>query len=112
MGLNQFRGLSQLWLKSISGRSDSSDRVRLFRGAKGFSQSPNMDINRAGFDIDVPAPNGIQELLPRKDAARIFNEMFQQAEFRWAQMHCIVSAFDAESLHIHFDIALLYNVLQ
>jgi hypothetical protein len=41
-----------------------------------------MHVDRARLDIDVVAPDRVQQLLARKDAAGMLEQEAQQAEFR------------------------------
>jgi hypothetical protein len=40
-----------------------------------------MDVDGAQFDVAAAAPDGIEQLAAGKDAAGVFHEVAQQAEF-------------------------------
>jgi hypothetical protein len=46
-----------------------------------------MDVDRARLDIDILAPDGIEELLAAVDPARPLHQELHQAELGRAEMH-------------------------
>ncbi len=45
-----------------------------------------MDVDRAQLDLGILAPHLVEQLLAREDAARVLQEVAQQAEFGRAEM--------------------------
>ena len=50
-----------------------------------------MHVHRAAFDIEVRAPDGIEQLLARKHAPRTLHQLIEQPVFSWAEMNVAVS---------------------
>ena len=63
-----------------------------------------MHIDRAQLDMDVVAPDGVEQFLAREHAARVAQEEFQQPEFRGTQMDPAAIAGHAVGGEIHFNI--------
>src|SRR3546814_14638654 len=60
-----------------------------------------MYVDRTRLDIDVVAPDGVEELIARADAARMIEEVAHQAELGRTQMHPARHAGHAVSDEIH-----------
>src|SRR3546814_18257681 len=66
-----------------------------------------MYVDRTRLDIDVVAPDGVEELLAREDAARMLEEVAHQAELGRTQMHPARPAGHAVADEIHRQIGEL-----
>ena len=65
-------------VERIASAADGADDVRI---AQRQAQAADVDIDRAELDILAVRPDGLEQLLARKDAAWIFEEVTQQAIF-------------------------------
>ena len=63
-----------------------------------------MDVDGAGVDVDVAAPDAVQKLFARPDAARLFHEGRQQAELGRAELQRLAVAGHAVGLGIEHDV--------
>ncbi len=70
-----------------------------------------MDIHRAGLDIDVSAPDRIEQLFTAEHPARVAHQMVEQAEFRRAQMHLTLAPLHSVGDAVQQDIAVTHYVL-
>src|SRR3974390_757472 len=64
-----------------------------------------MDINRPLIDVNIRAPDAIEQLFAREDPPRSFHEEFEQAVFRRPQIDRTAIARDALLFAIEFDVA-------
>ncbi len=64
-----------------------------------------MDVDRARLDIDVIAPDRVEQLLARKDAARMLHQIVEQLVFRRAEMNVTAGALHTVRQAIDADLA-------
>ena len=62
-----------------------------------------MHIDSALFDIDIAAPDGIEQLFAAEHPAGVFEEMAQQAELGRAKLHRTALARHLVGRGIHDD---------
>src|SRR6185436_18098427 len=66
-------------IQRITRTAHGADRVLLAAGVEQFAQAADMHVDGALVDIDVTAPDRVEQLLAAEDAAGMFEEKFQQA---------------------------------
>ena len=81
------RRSSERPVQGVAGRTDGSDQVHLRAVVDCSAQAPDMDVNRAQLDIDVAAPDGVQQLLAAEHPLGMLQEVAQQLELGRPQMH-------------------------
>src|SRR5262245_18644190 len=72
-----------------------------------FAKASDMHIDRPLVDVDGFAPNIVEQLAPRKDAARMLHHEFKQAEFRGAEPDLALFPINPVSLAVEHDVAHL-----
>ena len=70
-----------------------------------LAQPADMDVDGALVDIDVAAPDAVEQLLAREHAARALHQEFQQAIFGRPEIDGAAVARDALLFAIEFDVA-------
>src|SRR6266540_6107885 len=85
-------------IQRISGAAHGADRVLLAAGIEQFAQAADMDIDGALVDIDVAAPDAVEQLLAAEDAAGMFEEKFQQTVLGRAEIDLAARTRDAAFL--------------
>src|SRR2546423_5724172 len=93
-------------IQRIAGAAHGADRVLLAAGIEQFAQASDMDVDGALIDIDVAAPDAVEQLLAAEDAAGMLEEKFQQAIFGRAEVDGAAGTRDAALLAIEFNIAV------
>src|SRR5262245_52360678 len=71
--------LGKAIIERITGATDGADRVLLAAGIEQFPQAADVDVDGALVDIDVAAPDAVEQLLAAEDAAGVLEEEFEQA---------------------------------
>src|SRR6476661_9668372 len=66
-------------VQRIAGAAHGPDRILLAAGIEQFAQAADVHIHRAFVDINVAAPDAVQQLLPAEHAAWMLQEKLQQA---------------------------------
>ena len=74
--------------------------------AEGFAEAADVDVHGAGVDIDVAAPDAVEELFAGPDAAGFFHEGGEKPEFRWAEFDRLVGTLDPVGFGIERDIPI------
>ena len=70
-----------------------------------LAQAPDMHVDRALVDIDVAAPDAVEQLLAGKHPPRPLHQIFEEAELGRAQIDRLAGARDALLLAIEFEVA-------
>ena len=70
-----------------------------------------MHVDGARLDIDVVAPDRVQQLLAREHPARMLHQMAQQAEFGRAEMDGLAGPRHPVGGEIHRHLAELQRLL-
>src|SRR5690606_4552045 len=73
-------------IERIAGAADGADRVGFATAVEGAAEAADVDVDGAFVDIDVIAPDAIEQLFARIDTARMAHEIFEQAVFGRAQV--------------------------
>src|SRR5258708_17009905 len=72
-------------VQCVAGAADGADRVLLAAGVEQLAQAADMDVDGTLVDIDVAAPDAVEQLLAAEHPARMLQEEFQQATFGRAE---------------------------
>src|SRR6478735_8507356 len=91
-------------VERITGAANGADDVRL---AERQAQAADMDVNGPQFDVLAVRPNGLEQLLAREDASRIFQEMAQQPIFGGAELNALAVAANPVGGEVHLDRAIV-----
>src|SRR5580658_3681370 len=67
-------------VQGVAGGTDGADGVYALFGGEGATQAADVDVDGARLDIDVGAPDGIEQLLAREDTAGVLHEVVEQPE--------------------------------
>src|SRR5215217_6014867 len=97
--------LPETLVEGVAGAADGADGVGFATTVDGAAEAADMDVDGALIDIDVIAPDAIEELLARIDAAGMAHEIFEEAIFGGAQMHVAGGAADAVGGAIELKVA-------
>src|SRR5580704_6649423 len=73
--------LAEAIVERIAGAADGADRVDGVAAVERLAQAADMDVDGALVDIDVAAPDAIEQLLAGEHPAGAFHQEFEQAEF-------------------------------
>ena len=69
--------------------------------AKLLSESPDVNVERAGIAVIAVAPNVVEEVLASNDAISAFGQYGQQTEFFVRQFHFLSVANDPDIVEIN-----------
>ena len=64
-------------VERVAGAAHGADRVLLTAGVEQFAQPPDMYVHGALVDIDIAAPDAVEQLLTREHAAGMLQEKFE-----------------------------------
>src|SRR5260370_41379961 len=98
--------LCEAIVERVAGAAHGADRVLLAAGVERLAQAADVDVDGALVDIDVAAPDAVEQLLAREHAAGMFEEEFQQAIFGRAEIDLAAGAGDAALFTLEFAIAV------
>ena len=87
-------------VERIAGAANGADRILLAARVEQLAQPPDMHVHGALIDIDVAAPDAVEQLLAAEDAAGMLEEKFQQAIFGRAEVDGAAGTRDARLLLI------------
>src|SRR5579871_2164399 len=73
--------LREAIVEGVAGAADGADRILLAAGIEQLAQAADMHVDGALIDIDVAAPNTVEQLLTREHPPRMLEEEFQEAIF-------------------------------
>src|ERR1700681_2426773 len=93
-------------VERVAGAAHGADRILLAARIEQFAQPPDMHIHGALVDIDVAAPDAVEQLLAGKHPARMLEKNLQQPVFGRAEIDRTPRAPDAALLAIELDIAI------
>src|ERR1019366_2864313 len=100
-----FRGPAEAVVERIAGSPHGADRVGELAAIDRFAQAPDMHVDGALVDIDVAAPDAVEQLLARENAARALHQKLQQAIFGRPQIDGAAAARDPPLVAVEFDVA-------
>src|SRR5665647_873994 len=93
-------------VERVAGAADGADRVLLTAGVEQLAQASDMHIHGALVDIDVAAPDAVEQLLAAEHAARMLQEELQEPVFGRPEVDRTAGAGDAALLAVEFDVAI------
>src|SRR6266852_3288734 len=73
-------------VERVAGAAHGADRVLLAARIEQFAQPPDMHIHGALVDIDVAAPDAVEQLLAAEHPSRMLEKKFQQPIFGRAEI--------------------------
>src|ERR1700744_5573604 len=68
-------------IQRIAGAAYGADRISGMAAVEGLAQAPDMDVDGALVDIDLAAPDAVEQLLATEHAAGPLHQKFEQAKF-------------------------------
>src|SRR5262249_45057661 len=92
-------------VERVARAAHGADRVLLAAGIEQFAQASDMHVDGALVDIDVAAPDAVEQLLAREHAAGMLKEKLQQPVFGRPEIDRTSGAGDAALLAVELDIA-------
>ena len=69
-------------------------------GAQDLAQAPDVNVDGTFFDVDLIAPDLIQQLAAAENALGVGDEEMQQAKFGGAEAQSVAAGRDAMGLGI------------
>src|SRR5664279_364649 len=98
--------LREAVVQRVAGAADGADRVLLAGGVEQLAQPADVDVDGALIDIDVAAPDAVEQLLAGKHPARMLEEKFKQTILGRAEIDRATGAHHAALLAVEFDVAI------
>src|SRR5688500_19460973 len=92
-------------VERVTRATHGTDGIGCTPAVERAAQPADMHVDGALVDIDVAAPNAVEQLLARIDAAGVLHQEFEQAELGRPEMHLAARARYALFLAIEFQIA-------
>src|SRR5690606_37327484 len=96
-------------LHRVTRAANGADDVAVAAAVDGLAQPADMDVDGALVDIDRLAPDIVEQLPAREDAAGVAHHEFEQAEFGRPELYLGCAAVDAMGLAVEDDVADLEN---
>src|SRR5579883_1933416 len=93
-------------IQRVAGAADGADRILLAAGVEQLAQPADMDVDGALVDIDVAAPDAVEQLLAREHAARMLQEELEQAIFGRPEIDRTARTRHAALLAVELDVAI------
>src|SRR5271165_2141850 len=78
--------LGEAVVERVAGAAHGADRILLAARVEQFAQPADMHVDGALVDVDVAAPDAVEQLLAREHAARMLQEELEQAVFGRAEI--------------------------
>src|SRR6202035_5798177 len=88
-----------------TGSAHGADRIGGAAAIERLAQASDMDVDGALVDVDVTAPDAVEQLLARKHPARVLHQEFEQAEFGRPERNVAAGARDPLLLAVELDVA-------
>src|SRR5690606_37692269 len=67
-------------VEGVAGAAHGTDRILRLAAIDGLAQATDMHVDRPFVDIDVTAPDAVEQLLAREHPARGLHQELEQAE--------------------------------
>src|ERR1700747_1569519 len=93
-------------VERVTGAAHGADRILLAAGVEQLAQAPDMHVHGALVDIDIAAPDAVEQLFAAEHAPGILQEKFEQPVFGRSEIDRTAGAGDATLFTIQFDIAI------
>src|SRR5271170_3464061 len=103
--LSTLLDLREAIVERVARAAYGADRILLTTGIEQFTQPSDMHVHRTLIDIDVAAPDAVEQLLAAEHAAGMLQEKFKQAVLGRSKIHRAAGTGDAALLAIEFDVA-------
>src|ERR1700704_2736296 len=97
------RALDEAVVERVAGAAHGADRIGGAAAIERLAQASDMDVDGALVDIDVAAPDAVEQLLPREHPAGILHQEFEQPEFGGAERHVAAGARHPLLLAVELD---------
>src|SRR3984957_3574654 len=95
--------LHEAIVERVARAAHGADRIGGAAAIERLAQAADMDVDGAFVDIDVAAPDAVEQLLAREHAAGILHQEFEQAELGGAEWDVASGAGDALLLAVELD---------
>src|SRR6201989_3527329 len=89
-------------VEGVAGAADGADRILLAAGIEQLAQAADMHVDGALVDIDVAAPDAVEQLLAAEHPARMLQEELQQPVLGRAEIDRTARARDTALLAVEF----------
>src|SRR6266700_3646636 len=93
-------------VERVAGAAHGADRILLAARIEQFAQAADMHVDRTLIDIDVAAPDTVEQLLAAEHAARMLQEELQETILGRAEIDRTARTRDAALLAIKLDVAI------
>src|SRR5205823_9940014 len=98
-------------IHGVTGGADGADRIAFAARIERFAQPAHMHVDCSRFDVNIRAPDGVEQLLPAEDAAGMLDQVIENFEFGGTEMNIVPGAPHAVCRAIHLDVADADNIL-
>src|SRR5712672_2063807 len=98
------RRLAEAVVERIAGAAHGADRVRHAAAVERLAQASDVDVDRALVDIDIAAPDLVEQLLAREDAAWVFQQELEQAKLGRPERHLAARARHPLGVTVELDV--------
>src|SRR5690606_15993291 len=100
-----WNALARNFTDRIARTPNGADDIRLVALVDRFSKTSDMDVHGPFVDVDRLAPDIVEQLGTREDAAGMLHEEFEKAEFRGPKRQLVSVAVGPMGFTIEHDAA-------
>src|SRR5262249_3796406 len=100
------RSLREAVVERVAGAAHGANRGLLAARIEQLAQAADMHVDGALVDIDVAAPDAVEQLLAGEHPAGVLKEEFEQAVFGRTEIDWTARARDAALLAVELDVAI------
>src|SRR5262249_35088915 len=104
-GQSPLRAFAEPVVEGGAGAAHWADRVGSPPAIQTLAQSPDVYVDGALVDIDVAAPDAVEQLLAREHAAGALHQKFEQTELGGSEWDFAAAARDPLLFAIELDVA-------
>src|SRR5437899_976518 len=97
-------------VQRVAGAAYGADRVGFAAAIESLAEPPDMNIHSALVDINLGAPNTVEQLLAREHPAGPLHEEFEQPIFGRAEINLAAGARYPFLLAVEFDVTVAQHV--
>src|SRR5262249_45342551 len=101
----RLRGLAEAIVERVASTADGADRVGLVAAIERLAQPPDMDVDGAFVDVDLAAPDAIEQLLAGEHTPGTFHQELEQAVFGRSEVDRAAAARDPFLLAVDLEVA-------
>src|SRR5579872_2188295 len=98
--------LRETVVERIAGAAHGADRILLAAGVEKLAQAADMHVHGALVDVDVAAPDAVEQLFAGKHPPGMLEKEFEQAVFGRPEIDGAAGAGDAALFPVELDIAI------